>query len=141
MTAPLAGSDRRLAIRVRLLPRDTNEAGSIFGGIILAHIDLAGAVEAERYAPAVPGVLQPFVTKTMREVVFHSPVYVGDLVSFYTRTVRLGRTSVTVHVEVEVTRQGSHEHVRVTEAEVVYVAVDKQWKPTPIRMPSEPPPA
>ena len=115
-------------LRVTLLPRDTNKFGSIFGGIILSHIDLAAAVEARRSC----GPLN-FVTVAMDKVVFHQPVFVGDVVSFYTQTVKIGRTSVKVKIEVEADRADSQETVRVTEAEVVYVAVDKDWRPTPIR--------
>src|SRR5437868_5242949 len=81
------------AIRITLLPRDTNPQGTIFGGIILSYIDIAGAVEAHRHTG-----IERFVTVAMREVVFHEPVYVGDLVSFYARTIRIGTTSLTVHV-------------------------------------------
>jgi acyl-CoA thioesterase YciA len=110
-----------------MLPRDTNAVGTIFGGIILSYIDLAGAVEARRYSD------QTFVTVAMREVVFHEPVFVGDLVSFYTETVRIGRTSITVKVVVEATRRESAgENVLVTQAEVVYVAVDANRKPVPV---------
>lgn len=114
------------AIRVMMMPKDTNAMGTIFGGIILSYIDLAGAVEAKRYAA------RRVVTVAMREVVFHAPVFVGELVSFYTRTVRVGRTSVTVGVTVEVTRQVSADPVKVTEAEVVYVQVDDQGAPLPL---------
>jgi len=117
------------AIRVILMPKDTNALGTIFGGIILSYIDQAGAVEAHRHAPG------RLVTVAMREVVFHAPVFVGDLVSFYTETLRLGRTSVTVKVIVEVER-GPHGpetgRVKVTEAEVVYVQVDRHNRPTPL---------
>ncbi len=116
------------ALRVTLLPRDTNKFGSIFGGIILSHIDLAAAVEARRSC----GPLN-FVTVAMDKVVFHQPVFVGDVVSFYTQTVKIGRTSVKVKIDVEADRADTQETVRVTEAEVVYVAVDKDWHPTPIR--------
>src|SRR5947209_11009892 len=108
------------AIRITLMPRDTNPQGTIFGGIILSYIDIAGAVEAHRHTG-----LERFVTVAMREVVFHEPVYVGDLVSFYARTIRIGTTSLTVHVVVEAERYGgTSERIKVTEAEVVYVAVD-----------------
>jgi acyl-CoA thioesterase YciA len=115
------------ALRVTLLPRDTNGWGTIFGGVILSYIDLAGGVEARKHAD------RPFVTVAMREVVFHEPVYVGDLVSFHTRTQRIGRTSVTVEILVEVERFAhGRETVRVTEAEAVYVAVDADRRPVPI---------
>ena len=108
------------AIRITLLPRDTNPQGTIFGGIILSYIDIAGAVEAHRRTG-----IERFVTVAMREVVFHEPVYVGDLVSFYAETIRIGTTSITVRVVVEAERYGgTSERIKVTEAEVVYVAVD-----------------
>ncbi len=141
-------TDRVPAIRVLLLPKDTNAYGTIFGGVILSHIDLASAIEARKVAP------HHYVTKAMREVEFHEPVHLGDIVSFYTQTVRVGRTSVTVRVLVEAERWGevpdlarglphasagsataaAHgEIVKVTEAEVVLVAVGVDGRPVPIR--------
>jgi len=109
------------AIRIVLLPRDTNSQGTIFGGIILSYIDIAGAVEAHRQTK-----VERFVTVAMREVIFDQPVFVGDLVSFYAEVVRVGNTSITVRVIVEAERPARSEgRVRVTEAEVVYVAVDE----------------
>ena len=108
------------AIRLTLLPRDTNPQGTIFGGIILSYIDMAGAIEAHRRTR-----VERFVTVAMREVTFHEPVFVGDLVSFYARTLRIGTTSITIRVVVEAERYGgTSERIKVTEAEVVYVAVD-----------------
>lgn len=109
------------AIRITLLPRDTNPQGTIFGGIILSYIDMAGAVEAHRRTG-----IERFVTVAMREVVFHEPVFVGDLVSFYAETVKIGTTSITVRVVVEAQRYGGTrgERIKVTQAEVIYVAVD-----------------
>jgi len=115
------------AIRITLLPRDTNSQGTIFGGVILSYIDTAGAIEAHRHTR-----MERFVTVAMREVIFHKPVFVGDLVSFYCETVRMGRTSITVRVVVEAERLGRDGQVRVTEAEVVYVAVDKEGNKIPI---------
>jgi acyl-CoA thioesterase YciA len=115
-------------LRVTLLPRDTNRHGSIFGGVIMSHIDLAGAIEARRSC----GPLN-FVTVALDRVIFHKPVFVGDVVSLYAETVKIGRTSVTVRVIVEATRSETQDVVRVTEADVVYVAVDKDWKPVPVR--------
>jgi acyl-CoA thioesterase YciA len=122
-------SERIPAIKVLLLPKDTNVFGTIFGGVILSHIDLASAVEARKAGA------HRYVTKAIREVEFHQPVLLGDIVNFYTETLRLGRTSVTVKVDVEVERWGAGrgEKVKVTEAEVVVVAVDAQGRPTPIR--------
>lgn len=115
------------AIRVVLLPRDTNPRGSIFGGVILAHVDLAGSVEARRHSP------RNFVTVCMREVVFQKPVYVGDVVSFYAETLRVGRTSVTVRVSVEAQRrEDPRKIVPVTQAEIVYVAVSDKGRPVPV---------
>jgi len=114
------------AIRVMMMPKDTNGVGTIFGGIILSHIDLAGAVEALRWARS------RVVTVAMREVEFHSPVFVGNLVSFYTETRKLGRTSITVKVRVEVERKQGTERAMVTEAEVVYVQVDEDGRPLPL---------
>jgi acyl-CoA thioesterase YciA len=116
------------AIRITLLPRDTNSAGTIFGGVILSYIDMAGAIEAHR----TTGMAR-FVTVAMREVIFHKPVFVGDLVSFYAETVNIGNTSITIRVIVETERVGSQTEVeRVTEAEVVYVAVDEKRNKTTI---------
>src|SRR6478672_12281340 len=98
------------AIRITLLPRDTNSQGTIFGGVILSYIDTAGAIEAHRRTR-----MDRFVTVAMREVIFHKPVFVGDLVSFYAETIRIGTTSITVRVIVEVERLGKSERVRVTE--------------------------
>ena len=115
-------------IRVTMLPRDTNARGTIFGGVILSHIDLAGAIAAHRHAP------RNFVTKAMQGVEFIAPVYVGDVVSFYTVPIRVGTTSLTVRIEVEAERFSEPgQRVKVTEAEVVYVAVDEKGKPTTIR--------
>jgi len=116
------------AIRITMLPRDTNSQGTIFGGVILSYIDMAGAIEAHRRTG-----MDRFVTVAMREVIFHRPVLVGDLVSFYSETVKIGTTSITTRVVVEVERYGSPgERARVTEAEVVYVAVDKAGNKTKI---------
>lgn len=115
-------------LRVTMLPRDTNARGTIFGGVILSHIDLAGGIAAARRAA------RNFVTRAMREVEFIAPVYVGDVVSFYTNVVREGNTSVTVMVSVEAERaKDAALRVKVTEAEVVYVAVDEAGKPIPLR--------
>src|SRR5256885_12450584 len=89
------------AIRIVLLPRDTNPQGTIFGGIILSYIDMAGAIEAHRRTK-----MERFVTVAMREVIFHKPVFVGDLVSFYAETIRIGTTSITIRVIVEAERYG-----------------------------------
>jgi acyl-CoA thioesterase YciA len=130
-------TERIPAIRVLLLPKDTNAYGTIFGGVILSNIDLASAIEARKVAA------HRYVTKAMHEVEFHEPVFLGDIVSFYTETLRIGRTSITVRVMVEAERWGTTpiagggpghgETVKVTEAEVVLVAVNDLGRPVPIR--------
>jgi acyl-CoA thioesterase YciA len=117
------------AIRITMLPRDTNSQGTIFGGVILSYIDMAGAIEAHRTT-----AMDRFVTVAMREVIFHAPVFVGDLVSFYSETVAIGSTSITTRVVVEAERYGSGDRKQVTQAEVVYVAVDKDGKKKQIQV-------
>ena len=109
------------AIRITLLPRDTNSRGTIFGGVILSYIDTAGAIQAHRHTK-----MERFVTVAMKEVIFHEPVFMGDLVSFYAETLKVGSTSITIHVEVEAERFGGQgQTVKVTEAEVTYVAINQ----------------
>ena len=109
------------AIRLTMMPRDTNAHGTVFGGIILSYIDVAGGVEAVRHTKH-----ERFVTVAMKEVIFHEPVFIGDLVSFYARTLRVGNTSITVHVDVEAERFGMHgQKVKVTSAEVTFVAINQ----------------
>ena len=121
MTESIETSFRDAAIRLTMMPRDTNAHGTVFGGIILSYIDVAGGVEAVRTTKH-----DRFVTVAMKEVIFHEPVFMGDLVSFYAETLRIGNTSITIHVDVEAERFGHHgERVKVTEAEVTYVAIDQ----------------
>jgi acyl-CoA thioesterase YciA len=121
------------AIRVVMMPRDTNPLGTIFGGLILSYIDQAGFVEAARQTS------QTLVTVAMHEVKFIAPVFVGDLVSFYAQTIRVGTTSITVKVTVEARRAAApHDTVRVTQAEVVYVAISKPGSSTPLKMDPRP---
>src|SRR5262245_21867865 len=104
-----------------MLPRDT-------GGVILSHTDLAGAIAASRRGP------RNFVTRAMRGVGFIAPVYIGDVASFYAEVLREGKTSVTIQVIVEAERSKEpRRQVKVTEAEVVYVAVDEAGNATPLR--------
>ncbi len=110
------------------MPRDTNAHGTIFGGVILSYIDQAGAIEARRQG------CQFMVTVSMDKIVFHQPVFVGDLVSFWTETLRIGNTSITTKVVVEAIRGNDlARKVLVTEAQVVYVNVGEDRKPRPIR--------
>jgi acyl-CoA thioesterase YciA len=121
------------AIRVLMMPRDTNGSGTIFGGVILSYIDQAGAIEAREQAP------HTYVTVAVDQVVFKQPVFVGDVLSFFTRTVRVGRTSIRVHVSVEAERFADPARlVPVTEAEIVYVAVDAQRRSVPVGIPETP---
>lgn len=111
-----------------MMPRDTNAHGTIFGGVILSYIDQAGAIEARRQG------LNAMVTVSMDKVVFHEPVFVGDLVSFWTETLRIGNTSITTKVTVEAIRAGDpSRRVTVTEAQVVYVQIGDDRKPMVIR--------
>jgi acyl-CoA thioesterase YciA len=120
-------SELQPAIRVVMMPRDTNPMGTIFGGLILSYIDQAGVVEAHRHSE------KRLATVAMHEVKFIAPVFVGDLVSFYTETIRIGRTSIAVRVTVEAKRGAPpHEAVRVTQAEVVYVAIESPGVPVPL---------
>ncbi len=116
------------AIRVLMMPRDTNAQGTIFGGVILSYIDQAGAIEARRQGSKV------MVTVAMDKIVFHEPVFVGDLISFWCETLRIGNTSITIKVKVEANRYNNPQHkVLVTEAQVVYVNLGEDRKPTAIR--------
>lgn len=112
---------RDAAIRLTMMPRDTNAHGTVFGGVILSYIDVAGGVEAVRHTKH-----ERFVTVAMKEVLFHEPVFIGDLVSFYATTLRVGSTSITIHVDVEAERFGNKgQVVRVTSAEVTFVAINE----------------
>jgi acyl-CoA thioesterase YciA len=112
---------REVAIRLTMMPRDTNAHGTVFGGVILSYIDVAGGVEAVRQTGH-----DRFVTVAMKEVIFHEPVFIGDLVSFFAETTRVGNTSITIKILVEAERFGSHgQSVNVTEAEVTYVAINQ----------------
>lgn len=111
------------SIRRVMMPRDTNASGTIFGGVILSEIDLAAAVQAHAVHRG------RLVTVAMDEVVFLAPVHVGDCVSFFTETLKIGTTSIRVKVDVWAeARLGRREGVFVTEAEVTMVAVDERGK-------------
>ena len=125
---------RHLAIRALMTPRHTNSFGMILDDVVLSDIDEAGAVGARHEIRRAGWADQPMVTVAVNNAEFHQPVFVGDVVSFYTRVVRIGRTSITVHVTVETDRDG--EAVQLAEAEVAYKAVklDEQGRqPVPIR--------
>jgi acyl-CoA thioesterase YciA len=112
-------------LRIVPMPADTNAHGTIFGGWVMAQVDVAGSI------PAWDRAQGPVVTVAVNSFVFKEAVYVGDLVSFYARVLKVGRTSITVDVEVfsQRNRNGSREAVKVTEAQLTYVAVDGERKP------------
>jgi len=117
------------AIRLTMMPRDTNAHGTVFGGVILSYIDVAGGVEAVRHTKH-----ERFVTVAIKEVIFHEPVFIGDLVSFYAKTVRTGTSSIAIHVEVEAERFGNKgQKVRVTSADLTYVAINERREKVVIR--------
>ena len=130
MSEPYAPKWNEPAIRVLMMPRDTNALGTIFGGVILSYVDQAGAIEARRQGSRF------MVTVSMDKIVFHEPVFVGDLVSFWTETTRIGNTSITVKVVVEAIRGNDpSSKVLVTEAQVVYVNLGDDRKPAPLGLP------
>jgi len=126
--APLTlPADRQLVLRVMPMPADANGNGDIFGGWIMAQVDLAGAVLPARIAKG------RIATVAVNEFVFKQPVSIGDLLSFYARVERVGRTSVTVNVEVYAERNPANLHVvKVTEANLTYVAIDRDGQPRAI---------
>ena len=130
-TAPVLTSlptDRELVLKVIPMPADCNANGDIFGGWVMAQVDLAGSVLPVR---VVGGRI---ATVAVKEFIFKQPVRVGDLLSFYARITRIGRTSISVEVECFAERAFSHgQFVKVTEATVTYVAIDENGQPTPIK--------
>ena len=120
-------TDEELVLKVIPMPRDVNVNGDIFGGWVMAQVDLAGAVIASPYAAG------RMATVAVNEFIFKQPVRVGDILSFYSELTRIGRTSMTVKVEVYAERFGSQgRYIKVTEASVTYVAIDDQGQPRPV---------
>lgn len=117
------------ALRIITLPRDTNQYGTVFGGVILSYIDQAGFIEARRHG------VHRWVTVAVDTVVFHAPVHVGDVVNFYTSTKRAGTTSVTVQVDVVAERYETGETADVTSASITLVSVNVEGEPIPFRGP------
>ena len=116
--------DKQPAIRVAAMPADTNSAGTIFGGWIMSQVDIAGSIAA------LARTRGRVVTVAVNSFEFHKPVFVGDLISCYADVIRIGRTSVTVKVEVYAQRSPAKvETIKVTEAELTYVALDENRKP------------
>jgi acyl-CoA thioesterase YciA len=132
----LLPTDKELVLKVIPMPADCNANGDIFGGWVMAQVDLAGAVLPARYTRGRQ------VTVAVNQFIFKQPVRVGDILSFFASVTRIGRTSVTVQVEVfaeHFHKQGTY--VKVTEASLTYVSVDEAGKPRPIALPDAPPPA
>jgi acyl-CoA thioesterase YciA len=123
-----------LSIRTLAMPADTNQNGDIFGGWLLSQMDLAGSVYAYKTTR------KRTVTVGIEAMTFRKPVFVGDLVSVYATTVRIGHTSMTVHLESWVQRRGVDQIILVTDGNYTYVAIDEQGRPQPIK-PDTPPPA
>ncbi len=116
-----------LVMRVMPMPADANGNGDIFGGWIMAQVDLAGAVLPARLAKG------RITTVAVNEFIFKQPVSIGDLLSFYARVLKVGRTSITVQVEVLAERNPANlQVVKVTEAKLTYVAIDGEGKPRPL---------
>jgi acyl-CoA thioesterase YciA len=120
--------DRQLVLRVMPLPADVNANGDIFGGWIMAQVDLAGAVLPARIAKG------RIATVAVNQFVFKQPVSLGDLLSFYASVTRIGNTSISVHVEVYAERNPANlQVVKVTEADLTYVAIDDAGKPRKVQ--------
>src|SRR5262245_66388896 len=131
---PPLPTDPHLALKVVMMPQDTNPLGTVFGGVLLSYIDQAGVVGAHFEIERAGWPRQPLVTVAMNAVEFHQPVFVGDLVSFWTQVTKVGTTSITIHVSIEAEREGKV--VRVTEADAVFVAIGDaadDRRPRPIR--------
>jgi len=121
-------TDRELVMRVMPLPADSNANGDIFGGWIMAQVDLAGAVLPARIAKG------RIATVAVNQFVFKQPVSLGDLLSFYASVTRIGNTSISVHVEVYAERNPANlQVVKVTEADLTYVAIDHDGKPRKVQ--------
>jgi acyl-CoA thioesterase YciA len=127
LSRPAPPSDKELVLKVIPLPADTNGNGDIFGGWVMAQVDLAGSVLPARV------IRGRMATVAVKEFIFKHPVRVGDILSFFSSVTRVGRTSITVDVEVYAERFGTQgQFVKVTEALLTYVAIDDQGKPREI---------
>jgi acyl-CoA thioesterase YciA len=130
--APGLPTDRELVLKVIPMPADCNANGDIFGGWVMAQVDLAGAVLPARH------IRGRFATVAVNEFIFKQPVKVGDILSFFAHVVRIGNTSITIQVEVfaeRFTQQG--EYIKVTNATLTYVAIDGEGKPRSIPSPKQ----
>lgn len=115
-----------LAIRVVAMPKDTNPAGDVFGGWLISQMDLAGGVFCRRIAKG------RVVTVTIESTTFNAPVFIGDTLCCYVSLVKIGRTSITTHIEAYVNRDFENTRIKVTEGDFKYVKMDQNRKPAPI---------
>lgn len=121
-----AARERHAAVRTLAMPADTNPAGDIFGGWLMSQMDIAGEITARQRAR------NRVVTVAVEAMEFHEPVYVGDIVSCYTTITRIGKSSITIHIEARARRGRSGDEVKVTEGTFVYVALDGDGQPCPV---------
>ncbi len=126
MTKSKSTRMRDAAVRTLAMPADTNSAGDIFGGWVMSQMDIAGEITARQRARA------RVVTVAIDGMEFHQPVYVGDVVSCYTEITRVGKSSLTIHIEAVAMRDISGESIKVTEGTFVYVALDENGRPRPV---------
>ena len=132
LPAPALPSSHELVLKVIPMPADSNANGDIFGGWVMAQVDLAGSVLPARY------IQGRMATVAVNEFIFKQPVRVGDLLSFFAHVTRIGRTSITVEVEVYAERRFAElgQYVKVTEARLTYVAIDDQGRPRAVPQPA-----
>lgn len=119
--------EKELVLKVMPMPSDTNIHGDIFGGWIMSQVDIAGAILASQLS------MGRVSTVAVNNFVFKQPIYVGDLVSFYAKIIKVGNTSITVEVEVFAQRKRYEHTIKVTEATLTYVALDDNGKPRPVQ--------
>jgi len=120
-------ADQSPAIRIMAMPTNTNASGDIFGGWLMSQVDIAGSIEAFRRANG------RIVTVAVNEFRFIQAVFVGDVVSLYTKVIKIGNTSIRIHVTAYAQRnRGKDESQKVAEAEITYVAIDENRRPRPI---------
>jgi acyl-CoA thioesterase YciA len=120
---------RELVVRVVAMPADTNPDGDMFGGWVMSQMDLGAWIQARKHTR------HRVVTVAVENLVFHKPVFVGDCLLVYATTTRVGRTSVTVDLDVQVERKEGRDVERVTEGRFIFVAIDGAWKPVPLAIP------
>lgn len=129
LTPPGIPEGKTPTLRTVPMPADTNASGDIFGGWIMAQVDIAGSI------PATLSARGRVATVAVNSFIFKQPVFVGDIVTFYANTVKIGHTSITVDVEVYAQRNPLHpEVVKVTEATLTYVAIDEDRRPRPVEL-------